>query len=275
MHRLMPPRLRNRFFRTASHKAALAVGLPMLWGCGTVAGDPPAVAAPKPELQMDSRKAGAGAAQGLRYDWITRPQPRADAPLVVIGHGFMRSAARMRGLGEHLARQGYVVALPDFRHSRPWSGAHAKNAADLAGLAGQLGEGRKVAYIGYSAGGCAALLAAMEKPPGALVLLDPVFTAGVTEEKASEVKIAALALFARPGSCNAQGSGLPVTKSIHKVRVVELPAASHAHFEFPLDPLALRVCGGAAEGADNAAIQRQILDEITRFLRANIPPPQN
>jgi dienelactone hydrolase len=181
----------------------------------------------------------------------------------------------MRGIGEHLARHGYVVALPDFRHSRPWSGGHAKNAADLAGLAGQLGEGRKVAYIGYSAGGCAALLAAMEKAPDALVLLDPVFTAGVTAEKARELKTPALALFARPGSCNANGSGLPVAKALPKVRVVELPAASHAHFEFPLDPLAVRVCGGAAGGEDPAAIQERILDEITRFLRGKIPPPKS
>jgi dienelactone hydrolase len=247
----------------------------MMLGCGTLAGDPAAVAAPPPELRIESRKIEAGAARGLRYDWLTRPEPRADAPLVVIGHGFMRSAARMRGLGEHLARLGYVVALPDFRHSRPWAGGHAKNAVDLAGLAGQLGEGRKVAYAGYSAGGCAAMLAALEKAPDALVLLDPVFTSGVTADKARELKTPALALFARPGSCNAHGSGLPAAKALPKVRLVELPAASHAHFEFPLDPLALRVCGGAAEGADNAAIQRQILDEITRFLRAKIPPPQN
>ena len=247
----------------------------MLWGCWAAAGDPPAVAAPEPELRMEGRKVEAGATQGLRYDWITRPEPRADAPLVVIGHGFMRSAARMRGLGQHLARQGYVVAVPDFRHSRPWSGGHARNATDLAGLAGQLGEGRKVAFIGYSAGGCAALLAAMEKAPDALVLLDPVFTAGLTAEQARELKTPALALFARPGSCNGNGSGLPVTKALPKVRVVELPAASHAHFEFPPDPLAVRVCGGAAEGADPAAIQQQILDEITRFLRAKIPPSQD
>lgn len=226
------------------------------------------------EVGIESRTLPDGLGQGLGYDWIARADARPDAPLVVVGHGFMRSAARMRGWGEHLAEAGYVVAVANFRHSRAWAGNHAKNAGDLAALAERESVGRKFAYLGYSAGGCSAMLAAGAKRPDALVLLDPVFGGAATADQAKELELPALAQFARPGQCNANASGRPVAEALPRGKVVDLPAASHAHFEFPLDPLALRVCGRAADGKTDVEIQREILEQVTRFLREHLPPPE-
>jgi len=184
----------------------------------------------------------------------------------------MRSGARMRGLAEHLGGKGIAVACPDFRHSRPWHGGHGENARDLAELAKMLGTGRRVALAGFSAGGCAALLATKSFKPAALVLLDPVLVGPEARAAAVACNAPALALFARPGSCNANGSGRATAQALPKAKLIDLPGASHAHFEFPLDPLARALCGGAAKGETDAALQRRIRSEVTDFLRPHLLP---
>lgn len=235
-------------------------------------GDVPPVTRYEAKPATERRSLESGPAAGLEYDWLSLGPLCPKAPLVIASHGFMRDAKRMRGLATHLAARGYAVACPHLRHSRPWSGGHTANAKDIAGLAKQLGEGRKVVLIGFSAGAWSSFLAATESAPDALVLLDPVF-AGATDDEDHTFSGPALALMARPGKCNANGGSRAAVEALPRVRVLDLKDASHAHFEFPIDPLAKAVCGGATGDATDAEIQDRILAEITDFLMREVPAP--
>ncbi len=123
--------------------------------------------------------------QGGRYDEVNREEtftesaepfllvPDEPAPLgVVVVHGFTAAPAEVRGLGERLRELGYPVCGPrlaghgtspwDLRE-RDWEEwlASVRRAYGIVG-----GFARRVAVVGFSAGGALGLLLAAEHPRG-------------------------------------------------------------------------------------------------------------
>ncbi|NEX18461.1 MAG: hypothetical protein C1943_18125 [Halochromatium sp.] len=100
--------------------------------------------------------------------------------LVILGHGFLRSQARMAGLAETIAAAGIPVATLDFCNMRFWDGQHQQNGLDMMALARHLGGVQPVIYVGFSAGALAALVAARNDPEAlGAVTLDLVDAQGI------------------------------------------------------------------------------------------------
>lgn len=103
----------------------------------------------------------AGAAEVDVY-W---PIAAAQAPMVIVAHGFSRHRHNMSGWGQHLAKEGIVAVVPDL----PSRSDHARNGRFLSELrAYWLGDESlrkqidpaRVGLLGFSAGGLSSLLSA-------------------------------------------------------------------------------------------------------------------
>ncbi len=103
-------------------------------------------------------------------------------PVVLIAHGFLRRGEYMAGWADAIARAGLTAVTVDLCASAAANGRHADNGADLVALRRKLGIEAAV-YVGVSAGGLAAMIAAS---------LDPDATRGV--------------LAARPDQCRRPGA---------------------------------------------------------------------
>jgi hypothetical protein len=200
----------------------------------------------------------------LSYSLSTPDAPVTDA-LVVLGHGFLRGKERMMGLADHLASHGLRVAVPDFRHSRPWAGRHRENAADLIALARHLGAER-VIYGGFSAGGLSALIAAAEDPRAIGFLGLDLVDNGEGESVAKAVGFPLHALFAAPSKCNANGNGRAVCASARRPVIIEVNDASHCDFEFPSDWKCRLFCRGGRSSRSRENIRGEILGMATAIL---------
>lgn len=186
--------------------------------------------------------------------WPTDPGP---FPAIVLGHGFARSAAVNAGWGAHLASHGFVVAVPTF--PTPVSPNHVLNGQIMRQLLawmrtapapiGARADASRGAYVGHSAGGLAAFLAAAADPSiTALVGLDPVDANDVGAMAAPMIAAPTLVLAARPQACNAQGSagalyGALAVPSRWFLRVTN---ATHCDAEDPSNAL----CGLGCMGQD-------------------------
>ncbi len=100
---------------------------------------------------------------------VYRPAARAQAPLVIVAHGFARHRRNMSGWGRHLAREGIVAVVPDL----PSLSGHARNGRFLSELREYLLgdeawrkhiDPARVGLVGFSAGGLASLLSAADSP---------------------------------------------------------------------------------------------------------------
>jgi len=89
-----------------------------------------------------------------------RPRDVSNDVLVVLGHGFMRSKKKMAYLAQHLVSWGLSVVNVEFCNSKLWAGNHDLNGADMVAVSQKLHHG-KVIYVGFSAGGLAAMVAAI------------------------------------------------------------------------------------------------------------------
>ncbi len=158
--------------------------------------------------------------------------------LVVLAHGFARSAANMAGWADHAASHGVIVATPELCHASMWDTDHVENGHDLVELASALGA-TEVVYAGHSAGGLAALLAADEDDSAvAWVGLDPVDSDGLGA--AISLSIPASALIGEPSDCNDSANGAGLDADIELIA-----GADHCDFESPTDWMCTTFCADA------------------------------
>ena len=197
--------------------------------------------------------------------------PDASPPrgLAVIAHGFTRSRARHVVLARRLAKEGFVVAVPDLPY---WTRAHGNADAivDLVrAVEAERGlDTRPVVLIGTSAGGLASLLATDRVPRLALwVGLDPVDTLGVSEAAARGLRAPAVVLRGPSSPCNAGGSAKRIAGWLANLRSdLRIGEASHCDFEDSTTARCEALCGPA-----DPARQAAIVDAAVKAVVAGVP----
>ena len=195
-----------------------------------------------------------------------QPRDASRGVLVVLGHGFMRSRKRMAYLARHLASWGLPVVNVEFCNSKLWAGNHDRNGADMVAVARSLHPGKNI-YMGFSAGGLAAMVAAdLDKNTLAFFGLDMVDNQGLGEKLAPNLGFPFYGLIAAPSVCNAQNNGMSAYALAPNAFVIIIEDSSHCHFEFPVDTKCSIVCGRGEEKFSTDIIQQTILGLTTAFL---------
>jgi len=183
--------------------------------------------------------------------------------LVVLAHGFARSQEQMAGWAEHQASWGVEVVTPDLCYAGPFSVDHPANGRAVADLARELADDRPVIVAGHSAGGLAAWLAAADlgSEAAGVLLLDPVDNGELGTDARAGVTAPSAALFAEPGSCNAQGNGVAMVAE--DTRSLRVDGADHCDFEAPTDGICTALCGASSDGDEG--IRTTLLALTTAF----------
>ncbi len=184
---------------------------------------------------------------------LYRPEAAGAAPLVIVAHGFSRHRRNMAGWGRHLAREGFVAAVPDLP---AWSD-QARNGRFLSELRAELAarepwrsriDPSRVGLVGFSAGGLATLLSAADSPAVAVWIgLDPVDRNGLGAGAAPRVGCRALVLTAEPSACNAHGNARGILAALPGAVHVRVGGAVHVDAEWPTSGLAELACGRSTE----------------------------
>lgn len=211
----------------------------------------------------------------VRFD-ICLPAQSGPAPLVVIAHGFARSKANMALWAEHFALQGYVAAAL----TMPAFADHPRNARSIRELTDWLArqspfahriDAQRIAYVGFSAGGLATLLAAADNPAILLWIgLDPVDRDGLAASAAPSVHAVPVFIRAEPAPCNAHGNAAQIELAFApRPQSTIVPRAVHTDAEWPTDPLAESFCGSSNDA------RRAIFVQIaTDALKTHLPVQQ-
>ena len=169
-----------------------------------------------------------------------KPKLDANAPLVVVAHGFTRSQRYMAGWGSHLADQGFLVIVP----TQPKLADHEANGRVIAGLVEKHRGQRKVGLVGFSMGGLTTLLATTHCTIDAWVGLDPVDMAGKGKQAAARLAVPAIVLRAEPGPWNRQGNAKDICAALSPPKfMMMVKGASHVDAEWPTDWAGQLACG--------------------------------
>ena len=172
------------------------------------------------------------------------------APVVVMAHGFSRNRKTMAGWGGLLAREGFIVAVPDLPS---WSD-HAHNGRAISELLAGVQAGRPVlrpkpsgraALVGFSAGGLSSLFAAAESTNvSCWVGLDPVGMGSSAIRAAASLRVPSFVLRAEPASWNAHGNARQIFAALpgpaFSLTVIH---ATHVDAENPTSRAAEWACG--------------------------------
>jgi hypothetical protein len=186
--------------------------------------------------------------------------------LVVLGHGFMRSKKRMALLAQHLDSWGLPVVNVEFCNSKFWAGNHDRNGADMVAVAQKI-HAAKVIYVGFSAGGLAAMVAAnLDNNTLAFFGLDMVDNKALGKKIAPGLVVPFYGLIAAPSACNANNNGLDSYALAPYSNVIKVEDTSHCHFEFPVDGKCSFVCGKGEKRFSREIIQQTIMGLTTAFL---------
>jgi pimeloyl-ACP methyl ester carboxylesterase len=187
---------------------------------------------------------------GCRLDYrLYRPDPPLSEGLVVLGHGFLRRKEHLHHLAQALAARGLTTAALDFCNARPWDGRHYQNGLDMVRVADAIGARRSV-YVGFSAGGLAALVAGRRDPRSlGVVALDLVDARGLGRRMAEGLDTPLIGIMGEPTPCNARGNAMPIFAASGLGRVRVLAGAGHCDFESPTDWRCELVCEGPAGGS--------------------------
>ena len=197
---------------------------------------------------------------------IYRPQAQRSSHTLILAHGFMRDRESLRGWGEHLSGLGFPVVLVSLCNSSWLSGRHQANATDLVAVGAHLGL-ESIIYGGFSAGGLSAYLAALDDQAASGYLgLDPVDSGDLALEREDSLQLPALFVLARPSACNARGNFTGVIERSPGYQVVNLPEATHCHFELPHDRRCDWLCGRSS-AEQTAVAQERILQTVSRWLQ--------
>ncbi|MEM7158110.1 MAG: hypothetical protein AAF799_35035 [Myxococcota bacterium] len=193
----------------------------------------------------------------MNYD-LYAPAGEADAPVVVLAHGFMGNRASMAGWADHWASWGLTVVAPDLCHATILDADHPQNGDDLRALVTELDLGG-VIYAGYSAGGLAAVLAAAQDDQTvALLGLDMVDNSGQGAAAAANIDVPAFAIAGEPSSCNESSNGPPIFLSTPQGLALRITEADHCDFQSPADFLCGLTCSGTNNQFDDASIQAAV-----------------
>ena len=195
-----------------------------------------------------------------------KPAIRENGVLIVIGHGFMRSKQRMVHLAEHLASWGMPVATVTFCNSKLWAGNHDLNGADMVAVSRRINHTQNI-YVGFSAGGLAAMLAAnLDEKAHAYFGLDIVDHKEAGSKISAQMTIPLYGLIAAESACNAYNNGIEVYQKSPHSTVIRVVDASHCHFEFPIDDKCSFFCGKGEKQFSRETIQKTILGLTTAYL---------
>lgn len=193
----------------------------------------------------------------MSYDLRT-PAGMADAPVVVLAHGFQGNRASMAGWAEHWASWGMRVVTPDLCHASIIDTDHPQNGVDLQALVSELSL-PSVIYAGYSAGGLAAVIAAAgDDEATALLGLDMVDSSSLGADAAGSVGVPAFALVGEPSQCNTTNNGIAVFGSIAGSRALRVTEADHCDFQSPADFLCGLTCTGSNDQFADEEIQAAV-----------------
>jgi pimeloyl-ACP methyl ester carboxylesterase len=201
--------------------------------------------------------------------------PTAAPALVMLGHGFLRSQDQMSDLAKAIAEAGIPVATLDFCNRRLWDGQHQQNGLDMIAVARHLeavnadASADRVLYVGFSAGGLAALVAARNDPRALGVLtLDLVDAEGIGQRAAIGLDKPLVGVAGESTNCNADDHARLLFAALPDARLRRIPGAGHCDFEASTDALCELICGDPDQ-ADaertrqlRAQIRREILSEI-------------
>lgn len=192
------------------------------------------------------------------------------APLVVLSHGFARSAAHHSNTARHLAGRGFAVAVPEDTRPKVLA-ALVQELVRKSGTAGEALAGcldpQRIGLAGHSAGGAASVEAAVllqetATPPRVVCLLDGVPRRSTLRAAAALRPVAFVSLRAEPSSCNANGSTAALLARLpFPVEDVIVTGSTHCDQENPSDALCALACGAA-----NTAHQTTFRDLLTACL---------
>ena len=183
----------------------------------------------------------------LGYSEFT-PASAPHPSLLVLGHGFQRSAAQMAGLAEHVASFGVRVVTPEYCHSSFLDTDHQQNGLDAAALATQLADGDAIVFAGHSAGGLAAVVAAAANEDSVAVLgLDAVDANDLASDTAASLTVPIFGIVGEPDSCNSNGNGLAMLSAAMHYGV-RIAGANHCDFEDPTSGVCTGFCGAQTGG---------------------------
>ena len=181
------------------------------------------------------------------------PSTAVPAPLVIVAHGFFRRRHNMSAWGHHLAKEGFVAAVPDLP---AWSD-HVRNGRFISDLRAYLCaveswiqriDPSRVGLMGFSAGGLASLLSAADNPgPAIWVGLDPVDWNGIGTKSAPLVYCRAVVLTAEPSTCNSHGNARNIIAALPRCEHFGVAGAVHVDAEWPTDWMAEAVCGRSTD----------------------------
>lgn len=213
----------------------------------------------------DASSAALSSGCTMTYDRRT-PAAVADAPVVILAHGFQANRATMANWATHLASWGLDVVTPDLCHATIFDADHAANGADLQLLSEALGIESPL-YAGYSAGGLAAVLAAAADTEARAVLgLDMVDSGGLGLGVAAGIDVPALTLIGGPSMCNDTNNGQAVYSMMGDGAAIGVTAADHCDFQSPADGLCSGLCGASPGEVDEATIAATVIGLTTAFV---------
>jgi pimeloyl-ACP methyl ester carboxylesterase len=154
----------------------LALPVAVIWLVGTIASAPQnRMVGPLPADLVGDEVAFGGLPDASLRGWFL--PGRAEGAVIVVMHGIRDDRRGMLDRGRFLQAAGYSVLLFDFQaHGESWGDAitfgyrESRNAAAAVAFVRSKRPGAKIAVIGISLGGAAALLAAPPLAVDALVL---------------------------------------------------------------------------------------------------------
>lgn len=199
------------------------------------------------------------------------PVGKSETPTIVLAHGFKRSRDTMRGWAQHWAELGIPSVLLDFCNATLINGHHQRNADDMRALADRLNLNR-VVYAGFSAGGLAAYLAALDDQAAEAYLgLDSVDSGDLARDAPRQLSVPALFLVGKPSICNAHGNFAPVFERWPNYDVVAVQGATHCHFELPYNNRCAWLCGRRTP-EETSALQSELKTLATQWLLETVYP---
>lgn len=216
--------------------------------------------------------------RSLDANLFTPQGTRVSDVVVVITHGFARGRANMVGWGRHVASHGFDAAVVELCTN--FVGIdHPKNGKALAQFAEKRYPNRDVVFVGYSAGGLAAVLAGIEADNAAGVFgLDMVDSNGAAfpgapssnpffgKDRADELTVPFWGIKGEPSSCNDDGNGQAVYDEATDGRVLKLVDAGHCDFERPKNAGAIACTIGCPDPNPSAFTDAEQQDILAAML---------
>ncbi len=255
--------------------AAIAATAMLLTGCTTV---PPLTPWRNPAVP-DFRQTGPIAPEDISVTSVAEiavdgcvaevelhaPAASTATAALVFAHGFLHEIRHHRELAQHLARWGVPTYLVGLCRGGWLRGGVPVFAKLMRAVAAQ-SRYQHVIYGGFSAGGSAAYLAALDDSRTVGLLgLDPVGH-GIPNA-ARRADFPAYGLFGPANVCNAQQSGRSLFGAGPIDVVREIDGATHCHFESPTDMLCRVACGEPGDTVHLREIRSRIYALATAYLR--------